>query len=125
MANRHVADEVVQDFRIKNLGDEAHAVVLEKFAFVAGNDAGAFLSAMLQRVKTVVGKLGSIRMTENAEHAAIMFGVVLHRITSLALAPAAELSQTKTRCASRELNPVFCRARERGRSLARHGTVME
>jgi hypothetical protein len=29
-------------------------------------------------------------------------------MTSLALAPAAELSQTKTRCASRELNPVFC-----------------
>jgi hypothetical protein len=36
---------------------------------------------MLERVKAVVGKFGGIRMAENAEHAAIMFGVnlLLHR----------------------------------------------
>ena len=82
LALRHVrneedADEVVQDFWIKNLRDEAHAVVLEKFSLVAGDDAGAFLPAMLQRVKTVVGQFGGVRMTENAEHAAIMFGIIL------------------------------------------------
>jgi hypothetical protein len=33
---------------------------------------------MLQRVKAVVGEFGGVRMTENAEHTAIMFGVVLH-----------------------------------------------
>jgi hypothetical protein len=44
---------------------------------VAGDDAGAFLPAMLERVKAVVGQFGGIRMTENAEHAAVMFGVIL------------------------------------------------
>jgi hypothetical protein len=73
-------------------------VVLEKLPVVAGDDAGAFLSAMLQGVKTVVRQFRGIRVTENAEHTAIMFGVILlHRL----LAPAAELSQTESQCARR------------------------
>ena len=67
----------MQNLRIKNLRHKPHAVVLEKFSLVAGDDAGAFLPAMLQRVKTVVGQFGGVRMTENAEHAAIMFGIIL------------------------------------------------
>ena len=51
--------------------------MLEKLPVVAGDDAGAFLSAMLERVKPVVGEFGGIRMAENAEHAAVMFGVIL------------------------------------------------
>jgi hypothetical protein len=47
-------------------------------AISIGDDAGALLAAMLQRVKAVVGEFGGVRMTENAEHTAIMFGVVLH-----------------------------------------------
>ena len=77
MADGQVADEVVQDFGIENLRHEAHAVMLEKFSFVAGDNAGALLSAVLERVKAVVGEFGGIRMTENAEHATIMFGIVL------------------------------------------------
>jgi hypothetical protein len=77
VADGHVADEVVQDFRIKNLRNEAHAVVLVEFPFVAGDNAGAFLPAMLQCVKTIVSEFGGIRMAENAEHAAIVFGIVL------------------------------------------------
>ncbi len=74
----HVADEVVQDFGVvENLRHEAHAMMLVKLAVVTGDDAGAFLSAMLERVKAVVGKFGGIRMAENAEHAAIMFGIIL------------------------------------------------
>jgi hypothetical protein len=78
VADGAVADEVVQDFRVvENLRHEAHAVVLVKFPLVAGDDAGAFLPAMLQRVKAVVGQLGGIRMAENAEDSAIMFGIIL------------------------------------------------
>ncbi len=95
VADGHVAHEVMENFRVKNLRHEPHAMVLEKFSVVAGDDPGAFLPAMLQRVKTVVGEFGGIRMSKNAEHAAIMFGIVLHHL----LAPAAELSQTKVRCA--------------------------
>ena len=43
-----------------------------------GDDAGAFLAAMLQGVKPVVGQFGGIGMPVNAEDTAIMFGIVLH-----------------------------------------------
>jgi aminoglycoside N3'-acetyltransferase len=72
--------------------------MLEKFSVVAGDNARAFLAAMLERIKTVVGEFSGIRMPENAEHATIMFGVILHHFL---LAPAAELSQTPAACASR------------------------
>jgi hypothetical protein len=57
-------------------------MMLEKFSLVAGHDAGAFLPAMLERVETIVSEFGRIRMTENAEHAAVMSGIIsllLHR----------------------------------------------
>ena len=34
---------------------------------VAGDDAGAFLPAMLQREEAVIGQNGRVRMTEDAE----------------------------------------------------------
>ena len=78
VADGAVADEVVQDFRVvENLRHEAHAVVLVKFPVVAGDDAGAFLPAMLQRVKSVVGEFGGVRVAENAEDSAVMFGIIL------------------------------------------------
>ena len=58
-------------------------MMLVKFPLVAGDDARAFLPAMLERVKSVVSQFGGVRMAENAEDSAIMFGVmlwlVLHR----------------------------------------------
>ena len=78
MADGHRADEIVQNFRVvENLRHEAHAVVLVKFPVVAGDDAGAFLPAMLQGVKAVISQLGGIRMAENAEDSAVMFGIIL------------------------------------------------
>jgi hypothetical protein len=46
---------------------------------VAGDDAGAFLAAMLEGIKAIVGKFGGVRMAENAEDTTIMFGIILHR----------------------------------------------
>ncbi len=43
------------------------------------HQARAFLAAMLEGVEAVVSQLGGIRMPEDAEHAAVMFGVILHR----------------------------------------------
>ena len=77
MAYGHVADEVVQNGWIKNLRHKPHAVMFEKFPVMAGDNARAFLTAMLEGVKTVIGKFSGIRMPENAEHATIMFGIVL------------------------------------------------
>ena len=44
---------------------------------VAGNDPGAFLAAMLEGVESVIGQFGGIGVAKNAEHTAIMFGVIL------------------------------------------------
>src|SRR4051794_39276148 len=49
-----------------------------KLFAIARHDPRAFLPAMLQRVKAVVGQFRGVRMPENAEDAAIMFGVILH-----------------------------------------------
>ena len=48
MADGGFADEAVQDFAVKNLRHEAHAVVLCKISLVTGDDARAFLPAMLE-----------------------------------------------------------------------------
>jgi len=74
----------VENFRVvENLRNQTHAVVLVKLALVAGDDASAFLAAMLEGIEPVVGQFGGVRMAENAKNAAIMFGVMfwlgLHR----------------------------------------------
>ena len=79
MADGGFADQSVQNFAVENLRHEAHAVVLVKFSLVAGDDARAFLPAMLERVKSVVSQFGGVRMAENAEDSAVMFGIILHR----------------------------------------------
>ena len=44
------------------------------FGPVGGDDARAFLAAMLQREQTVVGQYGGIRMAEDGENAAFVLG---------------------------------------------------
>ncbi len=85
VADGAVADEVVENLRIvENLRHEAHAVVFVKFPVVASDDAGAFLAAMLQRVKAEVSQFGGVRMAENAEDSAVMFGIMWFVIASRA-----------------------------------------
>src|SRR5438445_6224632 len=52
---------------------------VELFA-VRSNNAGAFLAAMLERIKTIIGQLGGMRMAINAKDAAIMFWIFLHQV---------------------------------------------
>ena len=77
VADGDVPHQFVQHFAFENLRHEAHPFVLAKLRAVVGNNAGAFLSAMLQRVQPVIRQLGSIGMAVDAEHAAVMFGVFL------------------------------------------------
>src|SRR5206468_10002463 len=50
-----------------------------KLFAVATDDARAFLPPVLERVEAIVSQLRGTRMAENAEDAAVMFGVRLHR----------------------------------------------
>ena len=44
---------------------------------VGGSDAGGFLPAMLQRVKTEIGELRRFWVAKNAEHAAMIVKVIV------------------------------------------------
>ena len=75
--SRSKLGKLVKDFPVGNLRHQAHAVVREKSAVVAGDQAGAFLAAVLQCVQAVIGQFSGVRAAENAENAAVMFGVVV------------------------------------------------
>ncbi len=67
--------------RGKDLRDEAHVHVAQERRIrpARGDDARAFLPAMLQGEETVVGQDGGVRMAENGENAALVGRfVVLH-----------------------------------------------
>ena len=84
MPDGHFADECVKFFAVKNLRHQSHANMLAELPAVAGDNARAFLAAMLEGVQAVVRQLGGIPVAVNAEHAAVVFGVVLHATSSLA-----------------------------------------
>ena len=64
----------LQFLRAENLRDQAHVAMQLKGRAgpVAGDDAGAFLPAMLQREESVVGQDGRVRMTEDGKNAALV-----------------------------------------------------
>ena len=65
---------------------------------VTRDDARAFLSPMLQRIKTVVGQFRCIRMTVNPKNTAIMFRISLHEFGS---------RNRSKRASSREASPNY------------------
>ena len=79
VADRHLADETMEDFAVKNLRDEPHAAVDAELFAIGGDDAGALLAAVLEGVETVVGQFGGAGVAVNAEDTAIMFGIMLHQ----------------------------------------------
>src|SRR5437868_11531157 len=64
----------LQLFLSKDLRDQPHVPMQLEVAArpVAGDDAGAFLAAMLQREQTVIGQDRCVRMTEYTENSAFV-----------------------------------------------------
>ncbi len=58
----------------ENLRDQTHVLMHEKAGPgpIAGDDAGALLSAMLQRKQTIIRQHRGVRMTEHAEKPALV-----------------------------------------------------
>jgi hypothetical protein len=75
--------EATNDFLIKDVGDMAHAAMDEQRLAVRGGNAGGFLPAMLQRVQRKVGKVGSFRMTVDADHAALLVKAIESFVVSV------------------------------------------
>ena len=73
MADGGGAGQAVDDFAAgKGVADEAQAALGMEALAVEGNDAGGFLTAMLERMQAERGDGGGIRMAEDAEHAAFL-----------------------------------------------------
>lgn len=74
MAGGQMAGEPAQVSFVEDVGNQAHVFVNQDFIAVADNDAGAFLTAVLQGVQSEIDQLCSILMTENPADAAFMLG---------------------------------------------------
>ena len=78
VAQRQVPGQPVQNFSAENLRNQPHAFVRVKVFAIGCDNARAFLPSMLKRVQAIIGQFSGVRMTIDAENAAIMFGVLLH-----------------------------------------------
>ena len=77
VADGGIAGKSCKTLGIENIGDEPHTFCDVKIGAVRGTNSGGFLSAMLQRVKTEIGKFRRFRMRENAEDSTMIVEVVV------------------------------------------------
>jgi hypothetical protein len=82
MADRQMALEAADGLLGKDLGYQPHILVHQDLAAVGGNDAGAFLTTMLQGVKTKVGQFGRILVVVDTAHPTLMGGSSGHSCLS-------------------------------------------
>ena len=77
----HVADGAIAlqsfDFALiaEHLGEQAESAMTDEMTVIVGDDAGAFLTAMLQRVQAEIGKSGGVRVAPHAEDATFLVNV--------------------------------------------------
>src|SRR5882724_3995898 len=95
------AGKFVQNIGRENFFDFAHGAVGVEFVAVAGDNAGGFLAAMLERVETKIDKLCRFSVAEDSDDAAVVVEPIIlickflrHRVTNVR---SRELAQTSRR----------------------------
>src|SRR5438093_13546740 len=83
MPDGHRADQVVQNLPVKDLRDQAHAFMGAELPAIRADNAGAFLPAVLQDIKAVIGQFRGVWMAKNAKDTTVMFRIFLHGSRSL------------------------------------------
>jgi hypothetical protein len=78
VADGLVAGQGPQNVAGEDVGDVAHGFVDEDLRAVGGAEAGALLSAMLQRVKPEVSQLGRFGVAVNRDHSAFVVEFIEH-----------------------------------------------
>ena len=79
----HVADGAIAlqsfDFALiaEHLGEQAESAMTDEMTVIVGDDAGAFLTAMLQRVQAKVGQRGGRADMIYAEHTAFLMNLTV------------------------------------------------
>src|SRR4029077_10780524 len=76
VADSHRTGKTRQLFAVEDIGNVAHGLRDAHLLAIRCGDAGAFLTAMLQRVQPQIGHVGRFGMTEDAEDAALVFEFV-------------------------------------------------
>ena len=76
VANRPVSLQAF-DFSLvaEHLGQQTRSAMTDKMTVIVRDNAGAFLTTMLQRVQTEVGESGGVRVTPNAKDTAFLVDV--------------------------------------------------
>ncbi len=72
MADGEGAFEATKPSLGKNIGDEAHGFLKVKGLAVRSDNAGAFLSPVLQRIQRQVGQVGRFRMAVDPDYPALL-----------------------------------------------------
>ena len=75
MANGHFTYQFMQNFSLEHLRNQSHPLVFVEMFSIRRNNAGTFLTSMLQSIKAIVTELCCVRMTVNTEDAAIVPGM--------------------------------------------------
>src|SRR5215471_21215049 len=78
MADGHLSGQTAQNLGSEQVRYSAHAAEVVHFAAVAGSDAGAFLTAMLQRIQAEIRDIGRLGMAIDGDDAAFFVEFVKH-----------------------------------------------
>ena len=62
-------------FVAEHLGQQTRSAMTDEMTVIVRDNAGAFLTTMLQRVQTEVGESGGVRVAPNAENTAFLVDV--------------------------------------------------
>src|SRR5258708_6844169 len=77
VADGETSRKLREDAGLENFFDLAHGAVHVQLFAVAGNNAGGFLSAMLQRVKAEIGEVRRLGMAEDAEDTTLVVKMIV------------------------------------------------
>jgi hypothetical protein len=80
MSNRGPTRERGEVVLVERLADESHTTVMAHGRAVHDGDAGALLTAMLERVERIVSEARGVEMAPDAEDAALFAPVVNKRL---------------------------------------------
>ena len=80
MADSNITMKLVQILRCKNFTDKSHVFIISDITILTDCDATAFLSAMLQRKKTVIYPIGDIFTLQivSAKDAALLMKFIFY-----------------------------------------------
>lgn len=66
---------VCSAFVAEHLGQQTRSAMTDEMTVIVRDNAGAFLTTMLQRVQAEVGESGGVRVTPNAKNTAFLVDV--------------------------------------------------